>query len=52
MDEKRKSLDSGAVVYPYEVWERASIYEFDAGMSRAEAEQRAIKEYEERLSEW
>jgi len=52
MEQVRKSLDSGAVVYPYEVWERAAIYEFDAGMSREKAEQKAIKEYEERLSEW
>jgi len=32
--------------YPYEVQERAAIYEYDAGMSRGEAEKRAIEEYE------
>lgn len=32
--------------YPYEVRERAAIYEFEAGMSREEAEDRAISEFE------
>lgn len=34
--------------YPVEVQERASIYEFDAGMPRAEAEARAIMEAEKK----
>ena len=33
--------------YPYEVRERAAIYEADAGMSREDADARAIREYEE-----
>jgi hypothetical protein len=31
--------------YPYEVAERAAIYEHDAGMSKEEAEQKAIDDY-------
>ena len=33
-------------LYPVEVVERASIYEYDGGLSREEAEKRAIEEYE------
>ena len=31
--------------YPYEVRERAAIYEYDGNMNRMEAEARAIMEY-------
>jgi len=31
--------------FPYEVQERAAIYVFDAGMTEAEADARAIREF-------
>ena len=34
--------------YPYEVQERAAIYEFEAGMTREEAEDKAIEDYDGR----
>jgi hypothetical protein len=30
---------------PYEVRERAALYEYEAGMTREQAEKRAIEEY-------
>ena len=33
--------------YPYEVRERAAIYEYEAGMKREAAEARAIKEWKQ-----
>lgn len=32
--------------YPYEAQERAAIYEFEAGMTRKDAEERVIREME------
>lgn len=37
--------------YPYEVRERAAIYEFDGGMTRTEADAKAINEYENQTKE-
>jgi hypothetical protein len=38
-------MDYDITHYPYEVQERAAIYEYDAKMSRVEAERKAIEEY-------
>lgn len=32
--------------YPYEVQERAAIYEYEGRMTRQEAEERAVREYD------
>lgn len=37
--------------YPYEVQERAAIYEFDAGMTRDQAEARAVEEYQKEITQ-
>jgi hypothetical protein len=36
--------------YPYHVRERAAIYEYEANMTREDAENKAIKEYEKERS--
>lgn len=39
-------MDALLEAYGYDVAERAAIYEFEAGMSRAEAEAKAIDDHE------